>query len=179
MLSPGTLSNRTLPYRLSSTYSRSGFSIKYFRYYLVFITFLTANNLLYAQAGKIGRLMRHENFDKAVNFATDKITEYENNPRKVSKLEAFHFAFGKIYYKLGEHNDAEKEYNIALDLVLRKKASGKRLQLPDYDVMDDLALFYVNKGNFREARSLIDSSLKWRYRKITKNDPAVGIVILL
>jgi CHAT domain-containing protein len=124
------------------------------------------------QFNRLSRMVKRGNFEKALAFANKKMTNINERNVNSIKLKRFYLTLGKIHYILGDYTQAEKEYNAALTIVNNKFKSGKRLTLPDFDVLDEFAMFNVNTGNFLQAREYIDRSLKLRVHKFDKRNPA-------
>jgi CHAT domain-containing protein len=117
-------------------------------------------------------MVKRGNFEGALAFANKKMADITARKTNRIRIQKYYMTLGKIHYILGDYTQAEKDYNAALTIVNNKFQSGKRLRLPDFDVLDEFSLFYVNTGNFQRAREYIDRSLKLRIRKFNKRDPA-------
>lgn len=125
-----------------------------------------------AQFRKLSRLIKRGQFENALQFAEHRTTQLDDRKLGTYRLQHLHLTLGKLHFTLGDFAQAEKEYKTSMAFVNSRIAEEKRLKLPDFDVMDELALFYVNTGNFQQGRELVDRSLKLRIRKLDRNNPA-------
>lgn len=120
---------------------------------------------------KLSRMVKRGEFENALQFAEKKMASLNEHKLKKHSLQAYHLTLGKIHYTLGDYTQSEKEFKASLEFVNAKLDARKKLKLTDFDVMDELALFYVSTGNFQLARAFIDKSLKLRIRKLNHNNP--------
>jgi CHAT domain-containing protein/tetratricopeptide (TPR) repeat protein len=124
-----------------------------------------------AQFNKLQRLMKRGDFKEAFEFSNNKISKFGTRRFGKARLQSYYVNLARINYVLGDYAASETEFRNSLKFADEKLKNGKRLKLRDFDAMDEFALFYVNTGNFQQARELIDKSLKLRVRKFHKNDP--------
>jgi CHAT domain-containing protein len=122
-----------------------------------------ANNRLYAK-------IRRESYDNAINFAKRHIEKHKGKKRYYRKTIPMFLGLGMVYKKTGNYAEAEKNYYEAYRILNYKKAHKMRMSLPDYDVLDELGLMYLETGNFDEARDLIRRSLKYREKRFAKTN---------
>jgi CHAT domain-containing protein/tetratricopeptide (TPR) repeat protein len=123
------------------------------------------------QFKSLNKMMRRGDFAGALTFAEKRIASVDKKKSRKYRVQTFHLTLGRIHYILGDYTRAENELKTSLQDVNMKIESKKRLTLRDFDVIDELALFYVHTGNFQRARELIDRSLTLRVKKLKKNDP--------
>jgi hypothetical protein len=125
----------------------------------------------FCQFRKLSRLVKRGNFEEALEYAHRKANDLSEAKYNRLRIQRIHLMLGKIHFRLGDYTASEKELKTSLSFVNDKQASRKRLTLADFDVIDEMAMFYVNTGNFQQGRALIDRSLMLRKRKINKKDP--------
>ena len=122
-----------------------------------------------SQHYRLYRMLRKENFSEALSFGEAKL-EMNKGKRERNRLKLL-LALGKLYDLRGNFTKAEALYLQALDPVRQKIERGERLKLPDFNVIDEISLFYVHTGNFTEAGKWTEYSLKKRAGEYNKRNP--------
>ena len=134
-----------------------------------------ALNHSYAQYNsndRIFRLIKNENFEKAIAYGNHRIEtlKKKGNKKLLKKGISTYMGLGLVYEKSGNFIESEKNYRAAQALVDQKKANKKHLGLLDYDVDDEMAMLFLETGNFQEAGDLLKTSVKVRKERFAKTN---------
>lgn len=120
---------------------------------------------------KIFVLIKMENFDKAIEFGESRLKKLEKKGKFKKHGIPYLLGLGMAYEKLGDWTKAEDFFQQAYQLVQEKKAKKKRLTLLEYDVLDEVALFYLQAGNYLLSKKIINESEIARKNRFHKNNP--------
>ncbi|MDH5602974.1 MAG: tetratricopeptide repeat protein, partial [Cyclobacteriaceae bacterium] len=122
-----------------------------------------------AQHYRLYRMLKKENFSRAITFGEEKLKKAKVE-RERGRMKLL-LTLGKLYELRGNFTKAEALYLQALDQVKLKMTAGEKLWLSDFNVIDEISLFYVHTGNFTEAEKWTDYSLQHRVGHYNKRDP--------
>ena len=117
---------------------------------LIFILFILFQDV-YSQALLIGHHLRKGKYYKAIELGES----YLHDTTRISyywKERDINLLMGKTYLKLEDHVNADMYFHSALSLVQEKFEKGETLKLKDYDVIDEISLFYIYSGNLPAAK---------------------------
>ncbi|MCP4522382.1 MAG: CHAT domain-containing protein [Cytophagales bacterium] len=140
------------------------------------LIFLLVGMMFHAPAqGLISRrifiLIKTENFDKAIRFGEKKLAKLERKNKVHKRGIPYLLGLGMAYEKWGDWKKAEEYFHRAYELVYTKQQKGKKLKIIECDVLDEVALFYINAGNLTLSKRIIQESKQARKRKFRKTNP--------
>ncbi len=144
-------------------------------FYLLLTSLFVLFNQVQAQYNsndKIFKLIKKENFDKAIEYGNKRIEKLKKkgHHKLLKKGVSTYMGLGLVYEKSGNFVESEKNYRAAQELVDEKEKAGKKLKQLDYDVDDEIAMLFLETGNFQEAGDLLKTSVKNRKERFSRTN---------
>ncbi len=123
------------------------------------------------QKTHVTRLLRSENFERAISYGESRIKELEEDGDESRRILKYYHSTAKVYYLQDDFIKAEELLERGLKLVYERKSRGKWLTIDDYNIIDELSLLELQNGNYVRAKFLIDQSLEYRSNRVDKKNP--------
>lgn len=125
----------------------------------------------YSQPSKVNRLLKRENFDKALEYGQSKISTLSTEAPESRQILKYYLAISKVHSLKNDLSKAEEVLTTALKIVNQRLELDKWCTIDDYNILDELSLIRLKSGNYIAAKKLIDRSLKLRSNRWDKNNP--------